>query len=631
MSLADVARLAGVTRPAVSNWRRRHDDFPEPVLESEAASLFRVEDVRAWLAEHDKPGLEMDVRHEVSAALNAVRGATTVARCVRASLLVLAGYALDGRIGGTSTETAVSWLAPRAYADVRTLDLDLPTEGAEPVLAELPRLARTYGGRAVCEALLAEMAEGQGRAGGEFATPPSVAALMVALAAPLAGTVVDPSCGVGNLLLAAHTSYGDGPVEILGAEKDDEAWSLAVLRLVVHGLPATVRRGTLPHAADIVFHDAPDRSDFEDSRIHQTLGQLNENGRGFHVSSADFATGSGMNVRWRRALVGRGHVEAVIMLPRGLYQSSGRGAALWVLRPPETVRDTVLLIDATGLGNPKRASTELSGDDIGAIVDRYRNWPDVSAGLPAVSVPIKSLVGGDCVLHVQAWLTNHVDVRERIDRVEVARERYEAPSTTPPTGDRLVAGTPVVRTLHEVVANGEAELFRIARPPQYARKGADGPALIGPDDLHEDWVARPAHRADPSALPADTPRGQPGDVAIAVAGDRVRAAVVREAGAVFAVSMVVLRPRPASADRSLVLAAHLSATERVVRSSTQVRELAVAWPDGDEVARMAGVLRELVDWRRELRRAADAADTVVDTTVRAFVAGARVDDGETWP
>jgi hypothetical protein len=31
VSAADIARLAGVGRAAVSNWRRRYPDFPPPV------------------------------------------------------------------------------------------------------------------------------------------------------------------------------------------------------------------------------------------------------------------------------------------------------------------------------------------------------------------------------------------------------------------------------------------------------------------------------------------------------------------------------------------------------------------------------------------------------------------------
>lgn len=30
MTAAEISRIAGVTRATVSNWRRRHDDFPAP-------------------------------------------------------------------------------------------------------------------------------------------------------------------------------------------------------------------------------------------------------------------------------------------------------------------------------------------------------------------------------------------------------------------------------------------------------------------------------------------------------------------------------------------------------------------------------------------------------------------------
>src|SRR5699024_9390697 len=51
LSLADIADLAGVTRPAVSNWRARNDDFPAPVEGSpERRPLFSLHEVLTWLA-----------------------------------------------------------------------------------------------------------------------------------------------------------------------------------------------------------------------------------------------------------------------------------------------------------------------------------------------------------------------------------------------------------------------------------------------------------------------------------------------------------------------------------------------------------------------------------------------------
>ncbi|MFH0243712.1 helix-turn-helix transcriptional regulator [Streptomyces sp. HK10] len=48
---AEIARLAGVRRPAVSNWERRHPDtFPGPVPAGEGGTeLFRAAEVADWL------------------------------------------------------------------------------------------------------------------------------------------------------------------------------------------------------------------------------------------------------------------------------------------------------------------------------------------------------------------------------------------------------------------------------------------------------------------------------------------------------------------------------------------------------------------------------------------------------
>jgi len=52
--LAQIARLAGVGRVAVVNWRRRHDDFPQPVGGTVESPTFRLAAAEAWLRTHDK-------------------------------------------------------------------------------------------------------------------------------------------------------------------------------------------------------------------------------------------------------------------------------------------------------------------------------------------------------------------------------------------------------------------------------------------------------------------------------------------------------------------------------------------------------------------------------------------------
>jgi hypothetical protein len=49
VTAADIARIAGVGRAAVSNWRRRHPDFPAPVGGPPNSPTFALADVEAWL------------------------------------------------------------------------------------------------------------------------------------------------------------------------------------------------------------------------------------------------------------------------------------------------------------------------------------------------------------------------------------------------------------------------------------------------------------------------------------------------------------------------------------------------------------------------------------------------------
>ena len=54
ISQARVAMLAGVSRPAVTQWRKRHPDFPAPV--NRDGDRFLLDDVIGWLDTRPIPG-----------------------------------------------------------------------------------------------------------------------------------------------------------------------------------------------------------------------------------------------------------------------------------------------------------------------------------------------------------------------------------------------------------------------------------------------------------------------------------------------------------------------------------------------------------------------------------------------
>ncbi|MFD0886386.1 SAM-dependent methyltransferase, partial [Streptosporangium algeriense] len=54
MNAGDIARLASVGRAAVSNWRRRHDDFPQPVGGTTSSPLYSLPEIATWLRRNGK-------------------------------------------------------------------------------------------------------------------------------------------------------------------------------------------------------------------------------------------------------------------------------------------------------------------------------------------------------------------------------------------------------------------------------------------------------------------------------------------------------------------------------------------------------------------------------------------------
>ncbi|NGY58181.1 N-6 DNA methylase [Lentzea sp. NEAU-D13] len=55
VNAGDIARLADVGRAAVSNWRRRFEDFPAPIGGTASSPLYLLRDVEAWLRRNGKP------------------------------------------------------------------------------------------------------------------------------------------------------------------------------------------------------------------------------------------------------------------------------------------------------------------------------------------------------------------------------------------------------------------------------------------------------------------------------------------------------------------------------------------------------------------------------------------------
>lgn len=75
---SEIARLAGVTRAAVSNWRRRYDDFPARAGGAANSPLYVLAEVQEWL-DRQRKGQEVAPEVELWQAMPAACGDQMVA------------------------------------------------------------------------------------------------------------------------------------------------------------------------------------------------------------------------------------------------------------------------------------------------------------------------------------------------------------------------------------------------------------------------------------------------------------------------------------------------------------------------------------------------------------------------
>ncbi|XVQ87862.1 N-6 DNA methylase [Microbispora siamensis] len=257
VNAGDIARLADVGRAAVSNWRRRHEDFPQPVGGTASSPLFSLPEVEAWLRRNGK-SFEVSQGDRVWQRLRASADDLRLGEMlgeVGAFLL----YTLRDPDGWKRLSATPDFAVrlPRAVAEA-TADLPPRTGDATPVepglLLLVAGMAERNGAAGAFEFLCERYAEAHSRR--LALTRPDVAALMTRLACPGARTVLDPACGMGTLLLdAAGAGAAGDEARLLGQDANETVALLAALRLLLRGRDARVVPG------DALRHDAfpPDR------------------------------------------------------------------------------------------------------------------------------------------------------------------------------------------------------------------------------------------------------------------------------------------------------------------------------------------------------------------------------------
>ncbi|GAA1798706.1 N-6 DNA methylase [Actinomadura chokoriensis] len=516
VTAGDIARLAGVGRATVSNWRRRHADFPRPVGGTATSPLFALADVEDWLRRNGKP-FEVSLGDRVWQRLRASGDDFGLA-----DLVGWAGLRLLELRGPGPDRDAVK----------------PPPSGLEPDDPALSRmlagLAAEHGHAGAFDQLLERYVRAHSRR--LVLTRADVAGLMTRLACRDGDVVLDPACGLGTLLLAAP-----GPRRPLGQDGDPAAARIAAVRLLLAGAPAEVVAGDSLRddgfagvAADAVVCDPPSgdrawghedlagdprweyglppRGEPELAWVQHCLAHLRPGGRAAVLMPSAVA-GRRPGRRIRANLLRAGALRAVITLAPG-------GPDLWLLRrprPAEPPPAAVLLLDAEGdLGRAERA------------------WERRAEG--AFAVPVIDLLDDEVDLSPARHRPRQSGAAFA-GRFTEALDRLAAAAPVPPGVELLPdQRPPAFTTLAELAKAGVVEISHApARPPS----GGDVPVLTADD------VGAGTDPSGTAAAGSGLIMLEPGDVVATAAGS---ARVVTSGGAALGPYLTLYRPDPRRLD-----------------------------------------------------------------------------------
>ncbi|YCK41880.1 HsdM family class I SAM-dependent methyltransferase [Actinomadura sp. ATCC 39365] len=515
VNAGDIARLAGVGRAAVSNWRRRHDDFPQPIGGTANQPLFSLRQVESWLRRYGK-SYQVSLGDRVWQRLKA---------------------AGDLRLG-------------RLVAQAGTLLTSGESE-LEPELAGLvSELAERHGALTAYEFLCERYLEAHSRQ--LSVTRHDVAELMLRLVRADGATVLDPACGVGTLLLpppgaperseavpgGPAPAEGDDPppgrgrpARVLGQELSETSAAITAARLRLRGIQA-----------DIVAGDSMRLDGFPEVKADAVVCDppFNERAWGYEELTGD--------PRWEHGLPPRGEPElawvqhclthvrpgglvAVLMPPAAASRKAGRriranllragalravvalpGSDLWLLRRPragERPPSEVLILDATA--------------DLAPVEPAWLAYLDDRS---------------DQTVRIIDLLADEVDMtparhqrRDDVGRAFAqARDRFLAAAAVPP--DLKVLDQPLDQpstTLGDLIKEGLVSTSQA--PPKMAADGGDVAVLTADDVLRG---------SAPSGLTSMQPGLiviRPGDVVASYSGVRV----IADGGAVLGPHLTLYR------------------------------------------------------------------------------------------
>jgi SAM-dependent methyltransferase len=480
ITAAAIARLAGVGRAAVSNWRRRYPDFPNPVGGSLTSPTFDRAEIEAWLKITGKADQLVTAGQtdtgtqrisELERSITDLRPDELLARCMAALL------PRETAVGGSAEEE------DEIFVDM-TEDLPLVLDPACGTGTALLAVADRFGGRV--------------RLAGQEINEVKARAARSNLGDSRNAEVYEVNAG--DSLLDNHLAQymGESTAVVCEPPFDSPQWPEAELTADPRwefGIPA-------PRDGELAW-------------VQHCYAFLRPRGVAVvAVSRRTCVQPSGEGIR--AALIRSGVLRAAIALPPGMASVPGTDICLWFLQRPygEPDRGPVQMIDLSGLGDGADVPREFGAwqrllGDADPTVSRVVSRLDLLDGdanvLPSRYVAVRTEASAQDLARVTERLTQlYARIGRGLPTFETPEQQARTSHVTLAELERVGALT--IRPRDVTPRGGDVLLRTLGRPPAVATgtssddKGVAQVVEIDSTRLDAHFVAT-FLRADVAALP----------------------------------------------------------------------------------------------------------------------------------
>jgi hypothetical protein len=642
VTLTEVAELAGVKRPSVSNWRRRSADFPQAFRDDGQQPLFHAEHMAKWLDRRFIPGTQT---HPLTygdrfrdglrtRTLTELRGLLPGDALVAAAMALCALRHVTQRpLADADTVKSLAREAERdqpQLAGALTPDLEQLTTDSAALITTIEEMCGNIGAAKTAERLLAE-ADRLGSGIRAHLTPPGVAEFVSKLVGDIPGRVIyDPAAGGGTLLLLV--SQGGTPARLLAADNNPAILRLLRQRFACHDVEGeftvqdSLRASSWP-GVDLVVTDPPfvgsDMTVSEKRRqaasqlfpwLKQAVGQLVPGGQAVVLAPAWLLTRTGDDdpvAKLRDSLVKQEILQAVIQLPR-LSHPFRTGTELVVLmltKPiPGEAASTVLVCCAE---RAPRDGMEIANDVRRMLAGQHSFLPpEVACEIPRADTSRqRSLLPAHVLSAAFAFGGYASRITAAVRRLDQATPRglVHSPDVTELDVARRLT------TIGEHISKGRLRIFSGFRvPASEISLGGEVPVIGEPELTGRTAIGERRVHEQVLASIQRVKQTLRGDLVILPVAP-IRVLVDTIGGSLVQSPAQVLRIVPGKADGSygspwiapVILAALLTASRnrgrasgsRVLRDDLAAMELPELPPD--EVKRLDRALKELAALRQQ--------------------------------